>query len=766
MVFSAVAEAQQQEQQPQCHEQLVYQDYHHLQQLPQSTYDPQSHAHEAYYTYHYDYDPSSAAAAAYHHHHYYSHYYPHDYSSATAYLPPSLPALAHPDLASTVAAAAAPFHDPSQHNHDQAAHANPPLHEQPAGPSSSGYHVAPEPNPSAAAAMTAFSQLTQFPGTVEAAERAMAGKQERRWHPKGGPQLSMAQHRRQRRPRHHQPSGYHREVWARPGVADGGTSSYKGGSRRGCEPFIGGAVRGNSSYHPSKYDNSVRSFRGRGRGRVGNGGGRRYYRSVPERQLLDSAPAPIMESSSVAEPGIASGQTPLKVTALATETTQMLPWQPLLLLAWCDVCRVDCNSFQNLEQHKNGKRHKKTVQRIQEIEAQQKVMAELEAKVASKPEIDLQKMEENKYPLLGEVKNVFHQAIEVANAGSDNVPSAMLPYQIHEATKVIDAKAATTIFSSQDRKVNKSSDTPEIVIPAQVKEANQVSTASENLRAKTMLTNHNMESEIQVLILSGKSESSKEEEARGEALMFDEQEIMASSIEGRTRRPRTDAFDRYDKRYGQKWKTMRFGHDGKRLRRPEPVRSRPLMHPKEQPRVCTLCNVMCDTLAVFKCHLSGKKHISRIKRFQGQHSVYGQISLYIPPNQASAYPPQAPQPLFYGLKCHELLQHAVYELGAVQMEGYGLQQGDQAEQVKTADTAALESQTEQASEQPKNKCSTSRFEEATSMATAGTEHNSAFANSEDLIAVSESGVSLDDKPLLPKIDVKVESSAENEYLAA
>ncbi|CAL9092984.1 unnamed protein product [Musa textilis] len=764
MELSAVAEARQQEQQLQHHEQLVYQDYHHHQQLPQSTYNPQAHAHEAYYTYHYDYDPSSAAAAAaaYHHHHHYSHYYPHDYSSATAYLPPSPPALAHPDLASTAAAAAAPSLDPSQHNHDQAIHAYPQPHEQLAGPSSSGCHVAPELNPSAVAAVTAFSQLTQFAGTMEATERAMARKQERRWHPKGGPQLSMAHRRRQRRPRHHQPSGYHREVWMRPGVADGGTSSYKGGSRRGCEPLIGGVVRGNSSYHPSKYDNSVRSFRGRGRGRVGNGGSRRYYQSVPERQLLHSAPAPIMESSSVAEPGIASGQTPLKVTALATETTQMLPWQPLLLLAWCDICRVDCNSFENLEQHKNGKRHKKTVQRIQEIEAQQKVMAELEAKVASKPDICLQKMEENKYSLLGEVKNVLHQAIEVANAGSDTVASSMLPYQIHGATKVIDAKAATTIFSSQDRKLNKSSDTPEIVIPAQVNEANQVSTASENLPAKTMQTNHNMESEIQVLVLSGKSESSKEEEDRGEALMFDEQEIMASSIEG----PRMDAYDKYDKRYGQKWKMTRFGHDGKRLRRPAPIRSRPPVHPKEQPRVCTLCNVMCDTLAVFNCHLSGKKHISRINRFQGQHTVYGPISLYIPPNQPSAYPPQAPEPVFYGLKSHELLQHAVYGLGAVRIEGCGLQQGDQAEQGKTADNAALESRSEQGSEQPEYKCSSSRFEKASSMGTAGAEHNSAFAKSEDLIAVSESGVSLDDSPLQPKIDAKVESSPENEDLAA
>ncbi|KAJ8506378.1 hypothetical protein OPV22_007264 [Ensete ventricosum] len=249
--------------------------YHHLQQQSQSTYDPQAQAHETYYTYHYDYDHSSAAAAAaaYHHHRYYCHYDPHDYSSATAYLPPSQPP-----------------------------------HEQPAGPSSSGYHVAPELNPAAAAAVTAFSQLTQFAGTMEAAERAMAGKQDRRWHPKGGPQLSMTLalgttsraattgkyacvpgHLCTKQKRPTSPSCFYDYLTdgtcntpsyfgALLQVADGGTSSYKGGSRRGCELFIGGAVRGNSSY-----DNSVRSFRSRRRGRV------------------------------VAEPGIASGPTPLKV---------------------------------------------------------------------------------------------------------------------------------------------------------------------------------------------------------------------------------------------------------------------------------------------------------------------------------------------------------------------------------------------------------------------------------------------------------------------
>lgn len=41
-------------------------------------------------------------------------------------------------------------------------------------------------NAAAAAAVAALSQLTQFAGTMDAAERAMAGMQARQWHGKGG----------------------------------------------------------------------------------------------------------------------------------------------------------------------------------------------------------------------------------------------------------------------------------------------------------------------------------------------------------------------------------------------------------------------------------------------------------------------------------------------------------------------------------------------------------------------------------------------------
>lgn len=41
-------------------------------------------------------------------------------------------------------------------------------------------------NPAAAAAVAALSQLTQFAGTMDAAERAMVGLQERQWYGRGG----------------------------------------------------------------------------------------------------------------------------------------------------------------------------------------------------------------------------------------------------------------------------------------------------------------------------------------------------------------------------------------------------------------------------------------------------------------------------------------------------------------------------------------------------------------------------------------------------
>lgn len=48
-------------------------------------------------------------------------------------------------------------------------------------------------------------------------------------------------------------------------------------------------------------------------------------------------------------------------------------------IAWCELCRVDCTSKEILETHKNGKRHQKNLQRLQETEKEEKPKMNYEA---------------------------------------------------------------------------------------------------------------------------------------------------------------------------------------------------------------------------------------------------------------------------------------------------------------------------------------------------------------------------------------------------
>ncbi|KAK3224897.1 hypothetical protein Dsin_004759 [Dipteronia sinensis] len=51
----------------------------------------------------------------------------------------------------------------------------------------------------------------------------------------------------------------------------------------------------------------------------------------------------------------------------ATASGKVMPNRRPLQDAWCELCRVDCTSLEILEQHKNGKRHKKNLQKIEEL---------------------------------------------------------------------------------------------------------------------------------------------------------------------------------------------------------------------------------------------------------------------------------------------------------------------------------------------------------------------------------------------------------------
>lgn len=93
-----------------------------------------------------------------------------------------------------------------------------------------------------------------------------------------------------------------------------------------------------------------RFVRGRGSfGRLGRGrGGGRGKHVTPQITRL-SAPTATGDAQSVAE-------------------GQAAPSKPLPHMAWCEICRTDCTTLEVLEQHKNGKRHKRNLKVHEELQ--------------------------------------------------------------------------------------------------------------------------------------------------------------------------------------------------------------------------------------------------------------------------------------------------------------------------------------------------------------------------------------------------------------
>ncbi|XP_059644382.1 uncharacterized protein LOC132286132 [Cornus florida] len=453
----------------------------------------------------------------------------------------SIPHEAPPQSGESGGAAAVSGQGQVQVQHQQSAYypqQAPPVGEQ----QISGYPVPVGLNAAAAAAVAALSQLTQFAGTMDAAERAMAGFQERQWHGRGGgygmkmdpgPMMGPG-------PMHHGRGPMHPPV---------GRSPYRGGGRRGGGQFRGGG-RGNFGNRPPRSGGLGPPFRGKGRGR-GRGGPRG---SAPHDATSSSNPEPSAEEEELteeAEPSADNHEEELQ-DAVPTETSALVqgsavPNRPHPQVAWCELCRVDCTSLEILEQHKNGKRHKKNLQRFEELKSASKPVTENEQKPVSdlNPEATLQP--------------------ENVREGEENKET--LPANLPNGG---------------------------------VTDENKVENEQSNVQA---------------------------------------------------RRPSMNRFD--NQRRGMKRK-MRGGRGGKRMKTSDTPRW-PVEPPKPKvviPLICDLCNVKCDTQEVFDRHLAGKKHISKLKRFEGHQAMYGPMGLQAlyPPNPIaqSLLLPQGPQQAFYG----------------------------------------------------------------------------------------------------------------------
>ncbi|BFG21659.1 hypothetical protein CerSpe_079330 [Prunus speciosa] len=160
-----------------------------------------------------------------------------------------------------------------------------------------------------------------------------------------------------------------------------GQTPYRGGGRRGNRPFRGGG-RGHFGYHGPRPDGSAHPFRGRGRGQ---GGGRHFPQYGAASNNLNSASVPAEGVAALMQPpsALVPGQAPLPVPTQVSSTSF---WRPPHM-AWCELCRVDCNTPEILEQHKNGKRHKKYMQVYEELQKLNKVKTEQQN--AQMPNIEL-----------------------------------------------------------------------------------------------------------------------------------------------------------------------------------------------------------------------------------------------------------------------------------------------------------------------------------------------------------------------------------------
>ncbi|KAK7293368.1 hypothetical protein RJT34_16233 [Clitoria ternatea] len=144
-----------------------------------------------------------------------------------------------------------------------------------------------------------------------------------------------------------------------------GPSQYRGRGRRAGRPFRGGRGRFN--------------HRGRGRGR-GVGDGRQFpSHSGPAISNAADVPASAAATSVLQPPPSVSGQSPLPTPAPVPSAPVQAP--PCKL--WCEICKAECNTPEMMEQHKNGKRHRKNLLVHEELQRRKAINGQQSGNISS-----------------------------------------------------------------------------------------------------------------------------------------------------------------------------------------------------------------------------------------------------------------------------------------------------------------------------------------------------------------------------------------------
>ncbi|KAK7349689.1 hypothetical protein VNO77_07261 [Canavalia gladiata] len=301
-----------------------------------------------------------------------------------------------------------------------------------------------------------------------------------------------------------------------------GPSQYKGKGGRGGRPFRGG---------------------GRGRGH-GGGGGRHIpsHSSGPTISNVPGAPA-ATGGTSVVEPSTVSAQTPLPKPAQAPAA----PVQPPVPTrkACCEICKVECNTPEILEQHKNGKKHKKKMKMHEQLQICNTINGQQSGQI---PTSQLNLTDQPKK--VQESEKNGHPAQNVCSVGSEVIVDN------HKEEKQLENNAGNISE-----------------VPAEVPEEKTTDNSA----------------------------------ARGQGL-------------------------KRKRKGGKGVKFMRTNDGSRSVEHPTPA---------QPPLKCELCDVKCESQAVYQSHMAGKKHLSRLKRAQASSGIDKQSSSGIDKQSSSGIDKQS-----------------------------------------------------------------------------------------------------------------------------
>jgi hypothetical protein len=393
----------------------------------------------------------------------------------------------------------------------------------------------------------------------------------------------------------------------------GGGIGTLNGVNRGHGPSHGGGRGGSSMYHPLIWNAGITSPRGRGLGR-GRGSGRGRRNKSSDWQLAIQASGGSFALQAQPETVCAPAHMVQATTSSSTRGT-------VVPAAWCDICHVGCNSKEILEQHKNGKRHKRSVQRMQD-------MARLQGTTPAIADMGAPSSSQ-----LAEVEGPSRSVHMVPPLGSTSLSG--------EHKDLAPENVGASVYGVQITEVPGSS-------------------SKQNKTHHTSTVGHGVEAQVELHVAVQACQPSNEMKDGGEAPPNATGPSNAQLVEAR--------MGVNGNNNGSKRKPTGAGRGRKKLRVSQAPQQRRPERVREQPLVCTICNAICDTRAVFDIHLVGKKHQSRLKRSQGPDVLFGPLVGHIPPNQSAAHMTGAPEPLYFGFKSMgaSLVEQEAYLAGAMQ----------------------------------------------------------------------------------------------------